>query len=300
MSEQHFRQMMLAQAAQELPPALFRKYYARAQEFFAANAHLKRDINDIVIVVRWDESQHPRVPAGSPEGGQFGEGGGGGGGAALSPSAADKPVAGFSAGVSARGNTGAKQRINEWFSDSPFKGNIHAAMAAAPTAQHELGQVGNAISKSLGVEFKNPGVKTDTKRINEKVELRGGVEKVTDLARATFLVDTPEQADKIAAELGKHVEVAVEDWKVTPVNYADRALQIRFKNGLIGEVQILTPAMAKAKIEGHKLYMQQRSLDPVKNKAQYDSLGAQQRAIYGAVLDDYSPAWKAALGIGGK
>jgi hypothetical protein len=47
-----FRQMTMAQAAQELPPALFRKYYARAQEFFAANAHLERDINDIVIVVR--------------------------------------------------------------------------------------------------------------------------------------------------------------------------------------------------------------------------------------------------------
>lgn len=74
-----FYQLTLRQAAQVLPPELFRKYYDTAQNFFAANAHLSRDINDIVVVVRaWDESEHPRVPAGGPGGGQFGEGGGGG------------------------------------------------------------------------------------------------------------------------------------------------------------------------------------------------------------------------------
>ena len=76
-----FRKMTMLEASTVLPPALFRKYYDAACEFFDVNAHLeRRDFNDFVIVVReWDESKHPRVPGGSPEGGQFGEGGGGGG-----------------------------------------------------------------------------------------------------------------------------------------------------------------------------------------------------------------------------
>jgi hypothetical protein len=91
MSEQYFRQMTLAQAAQELPPSLLRKYYARAQEFFAANAHLKRDINDVVVVVRFDPDQ-PRDEQGRwTDGG--GDGGAGGGGATPSPGGGEKPVA---------------------------------------------------------------------------------------------------------------------------------------------------------------------------------------------------------------
>jgi 2'-5' RNA ligase len=38
-----------------------------------------------LILLEWDESKHPRVPAGSPEGGQFGSGGGGGEQAELFP-----------------------------------------------------------------------------------------------------------------------------------------------------------------------------------------------------------------------
>jgi len=45
----------------------------------------------------WDESQHPRVPAGSPEGGQFGEGGGGGGGESGGTGSGDHPGHGYSA-----------------------------------------------------------------------------------------------------------------------------------------------------------------------------------------------------------
>ena len=44
-----------------------------AQRFRIAKARSKR------LLREWDESQHPRVPAGSPDGGEFGSGGGGGG-----------------------------------------------------------------------------------------------------------------------------------------------------------------------------------------------------------------------------
>ena len=54
-----FRQLTFAQAAQELPPLLLRKYYTAVEEFFAVNVHLpRRNLGDLVIVVRdWDEFQ---------------------------------------------------------------------------------------------------------------------------------------------------------------------------------------------------------------------------------------------------
>jgi hypothetical protein len=252
----------------------------------------------------WDESEHPR-----DDQGRFTESGGGGGDGGVAVSAGEgKPIAGWSAGVKAsRDNIAIEKVKNDWFEESPFRSvgeGIDGAIAAARPAQEQLGNVGAEISKNLGVEFKNPGVKKDAERIKEKVVLRGGPERVTDLARASFVVDKPEHVETIAVELAKHFEVAREDWKVTPVNYADAALQIRFANGLIGEVQILERKMSEAKSpdkgKGHDLYVEQRKLDPVKDKERFDALTEKMRAHYGKVLDDYSPEWKAALGIGGK
>lgn len=48
-----FARMTIAQASRTLPPALFRKYYVAACEFFDANEHVSRDlINDLVVIVR--------------------------------------------------------------------------------------------------------------------------------------------------------------------------------------------------------------------------------------------------------
>jgi len=200
-------------------------------------------------------------------------------------------------------NTAVTSTKERWYSASPFKGNLAGAMAAAPVAQAQLGPVGEAIAKKYGVVFKNPGVKKDVARIQQKVADRGGVERVTDLARATFLIRTPEQAEAIATELGKHFEVAVEPWRITDVNYADRAIQVRFKGGLIGEVLVMDADMAHAKSPdgggGHDLYVEQRKLDPVKDAKRWQELHKQQQALYGHVLDNYSRPWKAALGIEG-
>jgi hypothetical protein len=54
----------------------------------------------------WDESAHPRVPAGSPDGGQFGEGGGGGGGS-------DRP----SSGKGGKGKKGKVKGVEDFRKD---------------------------------------------------------------------------------------------------------------------------------------------------------------------------------------
>lgn len=268
----------------------------RRQRFEVAKARSLR------LLQRFDPDQ-PRDEDGkwsSGGGGGGGSGGGGSGGAA-----AGGAISGFSPGVAGRGDTAAKAGINKWFAASPFKGDIQGAIKAAPEAQAQLGSVGTQIAKDMpGVTFKNPGVKSNLDRINEKVELRGGAEKVTDLARGAFLVKSPEQAREIADKLAEHFGVVEEDWKITPVNYADKALNLRFPNGLIGEMQIMDAGMAHAKSDtgggGHDLYVAWREAVKAKDTARADALSRQQSALYGAVLDNYSAEWKAALGIGGR
>jgi GNAT superfamily N-acetyltransferase len=73
----HYRRMTIEQARRALDPATFRKYLATAQEFYRLNPQIERDDAKLMLTVRWDESQHPREPAGTSTGGQFAHGGGG-------------------------------------------------------------------------------------------------------------------------------------------------------------------------------------------------------------------------------
>src|SRR5262245_61056864 len=170
------------------------KYWAAAKAQAEATLDRTRD---------FDESKHPR-----DERGRWTESGGG------------ESVAGFSAGVkAAKDDTAVSAIKDKWYNDSPFKGDIQAAIKAAKPAQEELGRVGEEIAKKHGVQFENPGVKTNLKRIDDKVKLRGGAEKVTDLTRGTFVVTDPAQVGPIVTDLGKHFEVAEEPWKRTPVGF---------------------------------------------------------------------------------
>jgi len=147
-----------------------------------------------------------------------------------------------------------------------------------------------------GLTFVNPGVKLDRDRIRDKANKRGGIEKVTDLTRGSFLVDHPNTAGRITKELGKHFAVADEDWFQRPEGYGDKALQLRFPSGMIGEMQILHPAMYKAKMgEGHRLYNQTKApgISPQRKK----HLTEQMINVYRQAVSRYSPAWRKAFGI---
>jgi hypothetical protein len=67
----NYRYLTLAEAARELEPDEYAAYVDVLTKY-------GRHVGRVLIARDWDESKHPRVPAGSPEGGQFGEGGGGG------------------------------------------------------------------------------------------------------------------------------------------------------------------------------------------------------------------------------
>lgn len=168
-------------------------------------------------------------------------------------------------------------------------------MEASRPAQAELGRVGRQIAKDMpGVEeFVNPGVKDNRESIDKKmVKYDGQVERFTDLARATFIVDKPERAGPIAAALGRHFGVVEENWRATNVGYTDKTMNLRFANGLIGEVQLMNRAMSDAKSVGHKFYKQASKLDPVRDRAQRQAAMQQQVEIYGRAIKSFSPEWR--------
>jgi hypothetical protein len=93
--QKEYKLISLKQAQAELDPAAYRKFADIAYRFFAVNTHLGRSIDEILITVpvkEWDESKHPRDPAGEPTGGQFTSGGGGGAaGEGTGTTAVEKP-----------------------------------------------------------------------------------------------------------------------------------------------------------------------------------------------------------------
>jgi hypothetical protein len=204
----------------------------------------------------------------------------------------------------------AKQVKAGWVAKSPVR-NIDDAKTLPVPAQQVLGDAGRTIGDKLGLTFKDPGPKIrvgsekeadQVARVLDKAkdrESQGGIAAITDLARSTFLVNHPHESDKIIAELGKHFEVAAEPWKVTDVNYADRTANVRLPNGVIGEVQMMHPAMAHAKSPdgggGHDLYKISRVTaengtrpDPV---AHADAV-AKQKTLYGDALRQMPEEWK--------
>jgi len=229
----------------------------------------------------FDESEHPR-----DDHGRWTDSGGG--------DDAPAAVPGYKPGVKGRGKVEVERTRGEWVKESPIK-TIDHVIAAAPIAQKALGEAGRKIAADLGIEFKDPGPKTKSPegiaRTKQKIaERKGLTARVTDTARGAFILTKPEQADEVIRKLAQTHEVLAEPWRtIEDTHYTDRALLVRDRaTGLIGEVQITEPAMAEAKKIGHSLYEQSRSLpDDAAHKAEKDALVAQQRAIYGKVLDGY-------------
>ena len=231
------------------------------------------------------------------EHGRWTDGGGSDGGAA-----APAAVAGYQPGVKARNDADAVTKVKkDWIKASPIT-TIDQAIQLAPSVQQTLGNHGRDIAKELGgTSFEDPGPKTKSEkgieRVKEKAATRG-ISGVTDIARGAFVIDKPEKADTIVEQLSKDYEVLAEAWRTLPSNYTDRAVLIRDKSGMIGEIQIMDPTMWEAKKAAHALYEEARSLPP--DSARAIELNNAMRVTFGRVLDNYPPEWKAAVGRGGK
>lgn len=167
---------------------------------------------------------------------------------------------------------------------------------AAPLVQGKLEQSGRTIAKDLDVEFKTPGIKkkeTSAEKINRKGY--DSPKQLADVVRAGFKVKNAKQADQVVVELSKTFEVLDEGWQVTPAGYFDRKVVIKDQDGVLGEVQIWSPELLKAKeTKGHKVYEKARS---EKDPAKQAELNKQQQEIYAEALAQEGESFKNLFGI---
>jgi hypothetical protein len=271
------------------------------------------------LLAKGDYIQDPTTGRleGSHPGPGHGEGGGGGKdeSAESKPAAESKPVSGYKPGAKTpKGGDFdvAKSVKQSWAKASPLK-TIDDAKREAPKAQKLVNDAVREIAAELGLKYKDGKEKTvDQKGIDrtlEKAETRG-IGGVSDLARATILVEHPSDTDKVIDALSKRFEVVAEPWKVTPEKYGDRAANLRLPNGVIAELQLLNPAMAHAKESkakggggGHDLYKISRTFAPdskTPDTEKYADAVAKQQELYGKVYEAMSDDWKAVFGKAGK
>jgi len=177
-----------------------------------------------------------------------------------------------------------------------FQANI-ADVAANAGAK----KAGKFITLRDGSEF-DVEVKT-RKSIDDKIQRKGLTpDQFTDGVRTSVYVDSADQAEQVASEIGQWYPSIDRGWQIMPeTGYFDRKMNVAItdpKTGgvIIGEVQIKTPEMAEAGEVGHRWYEITRKLEgrynkdipPQKYKTYVDARAEQQR-IYGGATQAAEP-----------
>lgn len=139
--------------------------------------------------------------------------------------------------------------------------------------------------------------------IDDKVQRKGLTpDQFTDGVRTSVYVDSADQAEQVASEIGRLYPSIDRGWQVIPeTGYFDRKMNVAItdpKTGgvIIGEVQLKTPEMAEAGEVGHRWYEISRKLEgrynkdipPQKYRTYVDARSEQQR-IYGGATEAADP-----------
>ena len=250
-------------------------------------ARLRRSTVD--ALAKAYNADQPRVPAGSPEGGQFGSGGGGEGisedthlnsSGLPVPASLGDPLCGLAAGHLPDGAR------SEWTSWDDI-------VARAPEADKDFREkvdIGQGLEKALGADVvfvtkenmqkwvletsaTRPTVvvallKTETSkdRIYQKVEkYKGDWGRLTDIVRGSVVVPTTEDIPSVLAAvktMGFELAEKPTNRVLEPYDgYEDVALKIKLKGGGVGELLIITRAMVINKnMTEHAHFETQRNL----------------------------------------
>jgi len=208
--------------------------------------------------------------------------------------------------------------------------NVDEYHKRAIPLQSELESIGRTIQDELkeAVGFITPGIKL-LENVSSKIGRKkyGGTGDLTDVIRVGFLTKEYNNTDSIVKALSEKVEILEEGLVTTPAGYRDHKLLVRFKSGLIGEVQIWEPHVLAAKegkafvkknfpkymqkyIEdmdiparknsGHTIYDQQKKLIvngviPAKNKKKFKALTKRQKDLYDYAKRFSNESWNSRL-----
>ncbi len=141
------------------------------------------------------------------------------------------------------------------------------------------------------------------KSIDDKIQRKGLTpDQFTDGVRTSVYVDSADQAEQVASEIGRLYPSIDRGWQILPeTGYFDRKMNVAITDPntggvIIGEVQIKTPEMAEAGEVGHRWYEITRKLEgrynkdipPQKYKTYVDARAEQQR-IYGGATQAADP-----------
>jgi hypothetical protein len=149
--------------------------------------------------------------------------------------------------------------------------------------QSNLVAAGEDIAKAFGAKFKNPGIK-DQAGAEQKIARKGyeDARSLTDIVRGAIVI--PNEAVRADVVKAMQARFAIVDEGVNVAvmgGYTDQKLIVRFADGTLGELQIVTKAMQDAKDGGgHALYTQARDLPP--GSAERLDLEARMEALYAA------------------
>jgi hypothetical protein len=144
-------------------------------------------------------------------------------------------------------------------------------------------------------------------RAAEKVrdDYNGDWSQLRDVTRASIALDSMEGLQKTLDVLKKSgLELAMKPKdrfaKPLPVGYRDLLLNIKFPNGVIGELQMHLKPMLKGKADGHKPYEVMRTIEGTPEK----DWTAEQRSAYKEAFDQsveiYEKAWQECRGAMGQ
>lgn len=258
------------------------------------------------------EKNDCHVPAGRPEGGQFCSKGG-----TVKSNApnrdSDLPRVKLSPDVAAKlvaltaDSTTFNIESALTVAGSAFRQAYSALLSKAPAAKAELERGLAGVMRKLGGETSpypptKPGVPLaavgdikGARRLIEKTaaDYEGDLAQTRDVVRATVAVDTAAEIPKALEAIRQRFDVVHEKArfdKTDASGYRDHLFNVRFSNGLVGEIQVHVKSILKVKEgPGHKLYEQARK--PGTSAQAYDR-------IMGQVASLYKSAWLVAT-LGG-
>ena len=201
--------------------------------------------------------------------------------------AAAKP---YKPGMKAIGDEHASAQKKAWRATAPQ--TVEDLMKVSAANQAALAKVCNPAAASVGIEFADPGVKSE-EGVRRKVGDGKAPNSICDAVRGGFSVNSPEDGDKIIRALAKHFEIADEGWTKNDAGYFDRKTMVRFPDGQVGEIQMWLPGMFHAKEfgGGHKMYEEQRVLK--KDDPKFEELNVKMRDLYAGVQQKLSNKWAA-------
>lgn len=159
------------------------------------------------------------------------------------------------------------------------------------------------IARAVGVEPVEAEPKSRARAI-EKFEQDADYSEygeLADLARASFVISDPAQADRIVAALRQRIAVFDKGWIEQNTGYLDRKLLLRFANGGAAEIQIIPEKIYafKEKAGGHDAYKISR--DATSTAAEREAARRIEREGYaaaraGSVFEDAGSLARSASG----